>query len=179
VNLTLVTIATFSQKMLWVVASLMVADLATLSLIAFRIGKVDPEEGQVITERGSGTGGALNPVGGGVGGGRYVLKEKVFFSRSGYISDESLVDGTATKSERRLVHCAQLLFFLFWLLFVFIGLSLLPTEPIGGAIFILLPTFGFGRAAVGMHRGRVEALRKVEMKRERAAQRLGAEKHEK
>lgn len=68
--------------------------------------------------------------------------------------------------------------FLFWLLFVFIGLSLLPTEPIGGAIFIILPTYGFSMAAMGMHRGRVEALRKVEMKRERAAKRLGAEKHE-
>ncbi|MGA7634620.1 MAG: hypothetical protein WCB11_27970 [Terriglobales bacterium] len=177
-NLTLVTIATFSQKMLWVVGCLMIADLASIALIALRIGKADPEEGQVITQRGFGSGGALNPAGGSVGGGTYVLKEKVLFSRSGYISDESLVDGTATKSQRRLVHCAQLLFFLFWLLFVFIGLSLLPTAPIGGAIFIILPTYGFSRAAVGMHRGRVEALRRVAMKRERTAERLGAEKHE-
>jgi hypothetical protein len=169
VNLTLVTIATFSQKMLWVVASLMAADLVSITLIILRIGKVDPEEGHVITERGSGSGGALNPVGGSIGGGRYVLKEKVFVSRSGYISDESLVDGTATKSERRLVHCAQLLFFLFWLLFVFIGLSLLPAQPIEGAYFLILPTIGFSMAARGMHRGRVEALRKLKMKRERAA----------
>ena len=168
-NLTLVTIATFSQKMLWVVGSLMVADLVSLFLIALRIGKVDPEEGHVVTERGSGSGGALNPVGGAVGGGRYALKEKVFVSRSGYISDESLVDGTATKNEQRLVHCAKLLFFLFWLLFVFIGLNLLPTEPIGGTFFAVFPTIVFFRLAVGIHRDRVERLRKLQMKRETAA----------
>jgi len=177
VNLTLVTIAKFSQKMLWVVSFLMVADLASIALIILRIGKVDPEEGHVVTERGSGSVGALNPLGGSLGGGRYVVKEKVLLSRSGYITDESLVDGTATKSQRRLVHCAQLLFFLFWLLFVFIGFSLLPTEPIGGAVFILLSTFGFSKAGMGMHRGRVEALRKVTMKREKAAKRLEG-KHE-
>jgi hypothetical protein len=166
VNLTLVTIAKFSQTMLWVVGFLMVADLASMTLIVLRIGKVDPEEGHVVTERGSGSGGALNPVGGGFGGGRYVLKEKVFVSRSGYITDESLVDGTATKSERRLVHCAQLLFFLFWLLFVFIGLSLLPARPIEGAYFLILSTIGFSIAArPGGHRRRVEALRKLKMKR--------------
>ncbi|HXX99332.1 MAG TPA: hypothetical protein VEI54_00330, partial [Candidatus Limnocylindrales bacterium] len=93
----------------------------------------------------------------------------VLVSRSGYISDKSLVDGTATKSERLLVHCAQLLFFLFWLLFVFIGLSSLPAHPFEGAYFIILPTIGFSWAAVGMHRGRVEALRKLTMKRDRTA----------
>ena len=165
---TLVTIAKFSQTMLWVVGFLIPANLAAITLIILRIGKVDPEEGHVITARGSGSGGALNPVGGSIGGGRYVLKEKVFVSRSGYISDKSLVDGTATNSERLLVHCAQLLFFLFWLLFVFIGLSLLPTEPIGGAVLIILPSIGFSRAATGMHRGRVEALGKLKRKRERS-----------
>ena len=168
-NLTLVSIAKLSQTMLWVVGFLMVADLASITLIILRIGKVDPEEGHVVTERGSGSGGALNPVGGAMGGGRYVLKEKVLVSRSGYISDKSLVDGTATKSERLLVHCAQLLFFLFWLLFVFIGLSSLPAHPFEGAYFIILPTIGFSWAAVGMHRGRVEALRKLTMKRDRTA----------
>jgi len=168
VNLTLVSIAKFSQTILWVVGFLMVADLASITLIILRIGKVDPEEGHLVTERGSGSGGALNRVGS-LGGGRYVLKEKVLVSRSGYISDKSLVDGTATKSERLLVHCAQLLFFLFWLLFVLIGLSLLPAQPIEGAYFITLPTIGFFWAAVGMHRGRVEALRKLKMKRDATA----------
>ncbi len=177
-NLTLVTIATFSQKMLWVVGFLLVADLVSLFLIALRIGKVDPAEGQVITERGSGSGGALNPLVGSGGGGRYVLKEKVFLSRSGYITAESLVDGTATKSERLFVHCFGLLSVLFWLLFVFIGLNLLPTEPIGGTFFVVFPTIVFFRLAVGIHRDRVEILRKLQTKREMAAKKLGAEEHE-
>ena len=168
-NLTLVMIAKFSQKMLWVVGFLMVADLVSMALIALRIGKVDPEEGHVVTERGSGSGGALNPLGGGFGGGRYLIKQKVFLSRSGYITAESLVDGTATKSERLFVHCFGLLSVLFWLLFVFIGLNLLPTEPIGGTFFVVFPTIVFFRLAVGIHRDRVETLRKLQMKRETAA----------
>jgi hypothetical protein len=64
-----------------------------------------------------------------------VAKERILLSRSEFISDKSLVDGTATKSERALVYGIKLFFFLFGLLFVFIGLSLLPSQPAGGAIF--------------------------------------------
>jgi len=180
VHLTLAAIAKFSVRMLWVVGFLFVADFGAIILIVLRTGKVDQDEGCVVTKQGTVTGNALNRTGSGVnflGVSKYWGKEKILVHRSEFISDKSLVDGTATKSQRLLVHCAQLAFVLFWLLFVFIGLSLLPTGPIGGAIFIILSTFGFSKAGMGMHRGRVEAPRKVTMKREKAAKRLEG-KHE-
>jgi hypothetical protein len=161
VNLTLVTIAKFSETMLWVVGFLFVADFAAIVVIVVRTGKVDQDEGQVVTEQGSG--------GNVLGAGRYVAKEKILVSRSEYITDASLVDGTATKTERLLVHCAQIAFFLFWLLFVFIGLRLLPSNPIQGAFFVIVPTIGFSKAGVGMYRGRTEALR--QLKKRKAASR--------
>ena len=50
-NSTLITIAKFTQTMLWMIGFLMVAMLAAITLIILRIGKVDPEEGRVVTER--------------------------------------------------------------------------------------------------------------------------------
>jgi hypothetical protein len=82
-------------------------------------------------------------------------------SRSEFISDESLVDGTATKSERLMVQGIRLFFVLFWLLFVFIGLSLLSSEPVVGAIFVIAPTISFAKAALMMRKGRQDALRKL------------------
>ena len=156
-KLTLVTIAKFSETMLWVVGFLFVANLAVIILIVVRTGKVDRDEGQVVTEQGSG--------GNALGVGMYAAKEKVLVDRSTFISDESLVDGTATKTERLLVHCAQMAFFLFWLLFVFIGLRCLPSNPIQGAFFVIVPTIGFSMAGVGIYRGRTEALRKLKKRK--------------
>ncbi len=108
-------------------------------IVVVRRGKVDNDEGYVLKEQGPLTGNALNEMGGVVhvvgGAGKYVAKEKILVSRSEFISDESLVDGTATKSERLKVQGIKLFFVLFWLLFVFIGLSLLPSEPVAGGDF--------------------------------------------
>jgi len=118
----------------------------------------------VVTNQGTMTGNALNQTGGvnSLGVSKYWGKEKILVDRSEFISDESLVDGTATKSQRLLVHCAQLAFVLFWLLFVFIGLSLVPAQPIQGAFFIIVPSIGFSMAAVGMYKGHRDALRKLQ-----------------
>lgn len=167
-NLTLVTIAKFSATMVWVDGFLLAANLFAIVLMVVRTGNVDQDEGSVVTEHGTFNGNAMNPTGGGVNRlriGKYVAKEKILVSRSAFISDESLVDGTATKSQRLLVHCAQLFFFLFWLLFVFVGLSLAPAQPIQGAWFVIVSTIGFSMAAVGMRRGRAEALRKLQRRR--------------
>jgi len=164
VNLTLVTIAKFSEKMLWVVGFLLAANLVAMIIVVVRTGKVDEDEGCVVKEQGALTGNPQLATGGNanvLGAGMNVVKEKILVDRSEFISDESLVDGTATKSQRLLVHCIQLFFFLFWLLFVFIGLSRVPSQPIEGAFFVIVPTIGFSMAAVGMHRGRTEALRKL------------------
>ena len=148
-HLTLVTIAKFSVRILRVVGFLFIEDFAAIILLVVRTGKVEPDEGRVAT----------------TGGGNLLVawgKEKILVHRSEFISGESLVDGTATKSQRLLVHCFWLAFFLFWLLFVFIGLSLLPAQPIRGAFFVIVPSIGFFRAAVGMHKGHTDALRKLQ-----------------
>ena len=162
-HLTLVTIAKVSETMLWVVGFLFVADFAAIILIVLRSGKVDQDEGRVVTNQGTITGNALNRTGGVnfLGVSKYWGKEKILVDRSKFISDVSLVDGTATKSQRFLVHCAQLAFVLFWLLFVFIG-SLVPAQPIQGAFLIIVPSIGFSMAAVGMYKGHRDALRKLQ-----------------
>jgi hypothetical protein len=164
-NSLLIRVANFSGTMLWVTGFLLAANLVALMIVVVRRGKVDNDEGCVLNEQGPLTGNALNEMCGGIhvvgGGGRYVAKEKILVRRSGFISDESLVDGTATKSERLMVQGIRLFFVLFWLLFVFIGLSLLPSEPVVGAIFVIAPTISFAKAALMMRKGRQDALRKL------------------
>jgi hypothetical protein len=81
-----------------------------------------------------------------------------------FISDESLLDGSATESQRLIVRGIRVLFVLFWLLLVFSGLSLLPEEPALAVIFVVVPSVFFSRAAAMMRRGRREALRKLDKK---------------
>ena len=168
-NSLLIRVANFSGTMLWVTGFLLAANLVALMIVVVRRGKINNGEGRVLNEQGPLTGNALNEMCGGIhvvgGGGRYVAKEKILVRRSGFISDESLVDGTATKSERLMVQGIRLFFVLFWLLFVFVGLSLAPAQPIQGAWFVIVSTIGFSMAAVGMRRGRAEALRKLQRRR--------------
>ena len=65
-------------------------------------------------------------MGGGAAGGRYRGKHKVLVSRSTYIFAKSLVDGTAIKGQRLLIHGIDVGAGFFWLAFVFAGLTLLP-----------------------------------------------------
>jgi hypothetical protein len=164
-NSLLIRVANFSGTMLWVTGFLLAANFVALMIVVVRKGKVDNDEGCVVKDHGPITGNALNEMGDGVfvvgGAGKYVAKEKILVSRSGFISDESLVDGTATKSERLMVQGIRLFFVLFWLLFVFIGLSLVPSEPVAGAIFVIAPTIFFAKAALMMRKGRQDALRKL------------------
>jgi hypothetical protein len=164
-NSLLIRVANFSGTMLSVTGFLLASNLVVLMIVVVRRGKVENDEGCVLKEQGPITANALNEVGSGVnvvgGGGKYMAKEKILVSRSLFISDQSLVDGTAKKSERLMVQGIKLFFFLFWLLFVFIGLSLLPSEPVAGAIFVIGPTVFFARAAFMMRKGRQDALRKL------------------
>ena len=164
-NSLLIKAANFSATMLWVTGFLLAANLAALMTVVVRRGKVDNDEGCVLKEPGPITANALRDLGSGVsvvgGGGKSIAKEKILVSRSVFISEESLVDGTAKKSERLMVQGIKLFFFLFWLLFVFIGLRLLPSEPVVGAIFVIGPTVFFAKAAWLMHKGRRDALRKL------------------
>ena len=157
----LVAIAKFSETMLWVVGTLLVADIAAMIIVVVRSGTVDKEEGSVVSGRRPLTGSSLNAMGGEFVAGRYVSKEKVLVSRSSFISDESLVDGSATQSQRLIVRGIKVVFLLLWLLLVFGGLSLLPEEPALAVIFVVVPSVFFYRAAAMMRRGRQDALRKL------------------
>jgi hypothetical protein len=172
VNSLLVTIAKFSETMLWVVGALFVADLAALIIVAVRSGTVDQEEGCVVNEQGPLSGNDRNAIGGDVAvAGTGQTKKRVFLSRSSFISDEALVDGTATKSQRLIVHGIKLAFLLFWLLFVFGVLSVLPSNPVAGLFIIIIMSIIFFKAAAMMRKGRTDALRKL--KREVAPRKAG------
>jgi hypothetical protein len=162
VNSLLVTIAKFSETMLWVVGALFVVDLAALIIVAVRSGTVDQEEGCVVDEQGPLSGDDRNAMGGDVTfAGTGQTKKRVFLSRSLFISDESLVDGTATKSQRFIVHGIKLAFLLFWLLVVFGMLSVLPSNPLAVLFVIIIMSIIFFQAAALVRKGRADALRKL------------------
>ena len=99
-------------------------------------------------------------------GGRYWGKHKVFLSRSMYITDMSLVDGTATKAQRRLAYGIELRMVLFGLAWLFLGISQLPSQPGFGfvaATFAIYWLFVFIRAPI---KGRADALRKLQERQE-------------
>jgi hypothetical protein len=158
----LVTIAKFSGTMLWVVGALFVADFTALMIVIVRSGTVDQEEGSVVREQGPLFGSDRNPMGDEVmlpGTGQ--AKKRVFLSRSAFISDESLVDGTATTSQRLVVHGIKLAFLLFWLLIVLGVLRVLPSNPVAGLFFITIMSIIFFQAASLIRKGRREALRNL------------------
>src|ERR1700693_3074282 len=84
--------------MLSVVGAFFIANLAVMIIAVVRSGTQDKEEKCAASGQGPLTGDNLNGMGSDVdfvARGRYVGKQKILVSRSSYISDESLVDGTA------------------------------------------------------------------------------------
>jgi hypothetical protein len=60
----LMSVAKFSETMLWVVGTLFVADFAALMIAVVRSGKVDQEEGRVVSEQMPLSGNVRNEQGG-------------------------------------------------------------------------------------------------------------------
>jgi hypothetical protein len=163
----LVTMAPYSLVAAAVFVLLFVADLLTMIIYVSRSGKIDPEEGHVVTESRPLTTSDVAIMGGtGAPGGRYWGKHKVFLNRSTYITDMSLVDGTATKAQRRLVQGIKLAAIFFWLAWVFGGLALLPSQPVLGTTFIIVLTGMFTQSVRMVRKGRADALRKLKEKQE-------------
>lgn len=162
VNPALVSVAKFSEAMLWVVGVLFIANLTAICITVFRNGKTDKDaestgnENQPLAEDNLNTMGPRM-----VATSRYWGKRKVLFNRSSFISDEALVDGAATKNERLIVLGIRLFFLLFWLVFVFGGLSVLPTDPVPAVLLILIPSIWFFKAAAMMRKGRIDTLHKL------------------
>ena len=158
----LVTVATFSEIAAYVFALLFVVDLLAMGIYVSRIGKVEPEEGHVVTQNRPLTASDSIELGGsGAPGGRYWGKHKVFLSRSLFVTDLSLVDGTATNAQRRLVHGIKIAAILFWLAWVFGGLALLPSQPVLGMIFVVFITLMFIQSVRLVRKGRADARRKL------------------
>ncbi len=153
----LVTVAPYSLVAAAMFALLFVVDFVAIMIYVARSGKIDPEEGHVVTENRPLTASDVATMGGtGAPGGRYWGKHKVFLSRSLFITDKSLVDGTATKAQRRLVNAANLAFVLFGLAWFCGGIAMLPSNTLGGLSFVGFATFWL----ICMAR-RADALRKL------------------
>jgi hypothetical protein len=161
-NSLLDTIAKFGETMLWVVGPLFLADLAALIIVVLRSCKVGQEEGRVVDEQAPLFGDDRNGMGGDVTfAGTGQTKKRVFLSRSSFISDESLVDGSATKGQRLIVHGIKLAFLLFWLLVVFGMLSVLPSNPIAVLFVITIMSIILSQAATLVRKGRADAVGKL------------------
>ena len=162
-NSLLVSMATFSEIAMCVFILLFVVVLLALCIYVMRSGKVHPEEGTVITEDRALTANDSSSLGGsGVSGGRYWGKHKVFASRSMFITDLSLVDGTATKAQRLVVRGIKLGAILFWLAWICGGFALLPSQPVFGIGVIVVLTFAFIQSIRMVRKGRADALRKLQ-----------------
>jgi len=83
-----------------------------------------------------------------------------------FITDKSLVNGTATKAQRRLVFCIKLAAIFFWLAWVCGGVSLLPSNPAAGLALITLMSIGFFLSVRSVRKGRADALRKLQERHE-------------
>jgi hypothetical protein len=160
----LVTVAPYSLVAAAVFALLFVVNFVAIALYVARSGKIDPEEGHVVTENRALKSGDVAMGGTSAPGGRYWGKHKVFLSRSLFISDKSLVDGTATPAQRRLVNAVKLAFILFGLAWFCGGIAMLPSNTLGGVIFVAFATYWLICTIRLDRKGRADALRKLKEK---------------
>jgi len=162
-----VSVARYSMLAGAVFALLFVADFLAIMIYVARGGDIDPKEGHVVTENRPLTGSDVAVLDGtGTPGGRYWGKHKVLLSRSTYITAMSLVDGTATKAQRRLVRAMKLGAVLFWLAWICGGLALMPSQPVFATLIIILLTGWFLQGARLVRKGRADALRKLKERQE-------------
>jgi len=162
-----VSMAPYSLVAAAVFGLLFVVDFLALIIYVSRSGKVDRDEGQVVTENRPLTASDSIELGSsGAPGGRYWGKHKVFLSRSMFVTDMSLVDGTATKAQRRFVHGIILAIILFFLAWFCGGLSLLPSQPASGIFLVIFATVSIFLSVRSFRKGRADALRKLQERQE-------------
>jgi len=111
--------------------AIFVGVMIALIVYTLRRGKSDEDEGRVITT--SSLPGNLDPTI------RGVSKEKVFVSRSKFVSMQSLVNGTATKQERAFAIGITVALISFSLIFPCAALISLPSAGPGILVFMLVP----------------------------------------
>lgn len=161
----LTKVANFSGTAVWVVGGLFALEFVAIFIYVYRTGTADKEEGRVVSQRTRMSGSPLR--GSPLVAGRYWSKSNVLFSRSGYISEMSLVDGTATKAERLIVYGLKLAFLLFWLAWAFGILTLLPSEPGVALTGLLIWSYALWCGVNMIRKGRADAQRKFAEKQAR------------
>ena len=106
---------------------LMLSAIGFLAVYAFRYGTPDEDEGRTVTDRTS----AMMPVFvDGLSSVRKASRRKVVYGREGEITDDSLVDGTATPGQRMVVVCIITMFVSLFLLFLGVSLWWMKDNPI-------------------------------------------------
>ncbi len=158
----LIAVTNFSQTAVWVFGILFVVEFVALCVYVYRSGNADEQEGHVVIDDAA-ISGIDRVIGGDVLVGRkYRSKKKVFASRSAYVSDMALVDGSATKRQRLCVHGIQLAFLLFWLTLACGGLTLLDSDPAFALSAVFIMSCGLFYGVTAIRRGRANTLRGLE-----------------
>ena len=97
----------------------------------------------------------------------YRARARVLVSKEEWISDDSLVDGTATPAQQMLVRAMKAFFLLFWLIFVCVGFILVRTDPTG-VLFLIVPSIWFFGSMRLWRKGAREARERLARKRAKA-----------
>jgi 1,4-dihydroxy-2-naphthoate octaprenyltransferase len=106
--------------------TMLVADIAVMVVYTIRHGQSDDQAGKVVTD--DSVIGSLDRTPG-------ISKRKILGSKSGFVTMESLVEGTATRGERMMALGISTAMVSFFLIFVGAGLMLMKDA----LIFILFP----------------------------------------
>ncbi len=106
---------------------LLVSAIGFMAFYAFRYGTPDDDEGRTVTDKTR----AMGPViVSGLASVRQASRRKMVYARRGEITDDSLVDGTATPGERTVVVCILTMFVCLFLLFLGLSLWAMKDNPL-------------------------------------------------
>lgn len=106
---------------------LMLSAIGFLAFYAFRYGTPDDDQGRTVTDK---TNSMLQNSMNGFTSMRQASRRKMVFARDGEITDDSLVDGTATPGQRMVVVCIIMMFVSLFLLFLGVSLWWMKDNPI-------------------------------------------------
>jgi hypothetical protein len=156
------TISRTGSILLTVVGALFLTTLAALIFYTIRHGKSDADQDPSADSKESITAGQMGTIGTNrlIAKANYRTKKKILASRSGFITDDSLAEGTATPGERWMVRGIKLFITLFWLLFVSIGLMTMKSNLLA-VFFIIIPSFWFFGNVRSWQRGAEAAKKRV------------------
>ncbi|MBZ5550532.1 MAG: hypothetical protein LAO22_21670 [Acidobacteriia bacterium] len=147
----------------WIV---LILDLSAMAIYTIRSGSRDSEKqdsgstAKAILASSAGTSTTSRPI----VAGTYRSRKKILVQASGFVTDDALVDGTATLGQRMMVRGIKLWFACMWLIMVSGGLWMLPNNILG-VILIVGPSIWFSMVVRVWHRDYRAAQRRVEQRK--------------